>query len=167
MLKKVIPIVLSLCLILGISVMAEKTVGNENIPNTSSERPMRGDFDPSKIPEGFTPPEGAFTPPQSSENDAAAEITAPKANEGATEENPQATENGEEAEQTQNLNSPFDRQKPEEMGGFTGSMQNGNTALKRQTGFLGFVKTYSTPITSVVLLGLAYLFVVFYKRKHY
>ena len=176
MLKKVIPIVLSLCLIFSISVMAENTQGNENIPNTSSERPVRGDFDPSKMPEGFTPPDGDFTPPQNSgeftppqSNESNnVEASVPETNEGVAEENPKGTENGEESGHTQSGNSPFGGQMPEGMGGFPGNMQSGqNAATEQPTGFLGFVKTYSTPITSVVLLGLAYLFVVFYKRKHY
>ena len=186
MLKKVMPVVLSLCLIFSISVMAENTAINENTPNASLERPVRGDFDPSKIPEGdfdpskmpegFTPPEGdftlpqnfgEFTPPQSNESNNV-EASVPETNEGVAEENPKGTENGEESGHTQSGNSPFGGQMPEGMGGFPGNMQSGqNAATEQPTGFLGFVKTYSTPITSVVLLGLAYLFVVFYKRKHY
>lgn len=33
--------------------------------------------------------------------------------------------------------------------------------------FAGFLKEYSTPVTSVVLLALAFVFVIFYKRKRY
>lgn len=172
MLKKVIPIVLSLCLIFSISVMAENTTGNENIPNTSSEKPMheefdsskmpQGDFDSSKMPEGFTPPEGGFAPPKSVENNNA------ETNEVVTEENPQPSENGEESGQTRNGNSPFGGQMPGGMGGFPGNMQN-NQQSQEETPmtFSGFVKTYSTPITSVILLVLAFIFVIFYRRKNY
>ena len=183
MLKKVIPIVVVLCLIFGISAMAENTVGNENMGDTSSERPMRGDFDPSKMPqgdfvppEGFTPPNGEFTPPQnageftppeSSKN--SAEAVTPPANENVTTENQQTQENGEESNRTQGGNQQFGGQMPGGMGGFPGNMQNlnGQTQEEQPKGFLGFVKTYSTPITSVVLLGLAFIFVIFYRRKNY
>ena len=178
MLKKVIPIALSLCLIFSISAMAENTASDENIPNTSSERSIRGnfnsskmpqsDFDPSKMPEGFTPPEGGFTPPQSVENNDNTETSAPETNEGVPEGNPQEMENGEETGQAQNGNSAFGGQMPGGMSGFPGNMQSGqDTATEQSTGFLGFVKTYSTPITSVVLLGLAFIFVIFYRRKNY
>lgn len=35
------------------------------------------------------------------------------------------------------------------------------------SGFSSFLKNYSTPITAVVVLLFAYVFVIFYKRKHY
>ena len=193
MLKKVIPIAIALCLIFSISVMAENTSAatdgtsagaSQQMPQ--GERPSggrgsmppmgempSGDFAP---PEGFTPPDGEFTPPQNAGEFAPpqsneiknTETSAPNTNEGVTEENPKGTENGEESSQNQNGNSPFGGQMPEGMGGFPGNMQSSqNAATEQPTGFLGFVKSYSTPITSVVLLGLAYLFVVFYKRKHY
>jgi len=190
MLKKITPIVLSLCLILGISVTAENTSGNENIPSTSSERSMRGDFDPSRMPqgnfdpsrmpqgnfnpsnmpEGFTSPEGDFTPPQSNESsNTETNVTPTNENEDVTEDNPQTFENGNESDKMQNGNSPFGGQMPGGMGGFPGNMQNAqNVATEEQsTGLWGFVKTYSTPITSVVLLALAFVFVLFYKRKNY
>lgn len=98
MLKKVISIVILICLIFSISVMAENTkaVNNETMPEVSE-------------------------------------------------------------------------QMPEGIGRFSGNMQNPNqnTKTEQETGFLGFVKTYSTPITSVVLLILAFFFVIFYRRKNY
>lgn len=47
-------------------------------------------------------------------------------------------------------------------GQFPGNMQNGQAAEPKS-----FVETYSTPIISMILLALAYVFVIFYKRKHY
>ena len=186
MLKKVIAAALSLCLIFSISVMAVSTV-DETVPDAQQgagergrggmpqrgEMP-RGDFAP---PEGFTPPEGdftppqdwgGFTPPQSTENNNNAETTVPETDEGVTAENPQTTENGEESGMTQGGNSPFGGQMPEGMGGFPGNTQSSQkTQAQQPTGFSGFVKTYSTPITSVILLGLAFIFVIFYRRKNY
>lgn len=50
-----------------------------------------------------------------------------------------------------------------------GDMQDTNQDIhaEQETSFLGFVKTYSTPITSVILLFLAFIFVIFYRRKNY
>ena len=206
MLKKVIPIVVVLCLIFGISAMAENTSavidgsagasqqmpqgerpqggrGNMGMPpsgdmqgrtppNMPNGEMPQGEFTPPEgftLPEGFTPPQnaGEFTSPESSKN--SAEAVTPPANENATTENRQTQENGTESNQTPGRNQQFGGQMPGGMGGFPGNMQNfnGQTQENAPKGFLGFVKTYSTPITSVVLLGLAFIFVIFYRRKNY
>ena len=116
MLKKVIPIVISLCLIFCISVMAE----NEKI-----------------------------VVEETAEN----ETLVNEQNKQNTERNPQ-----------------FEGRIPSGMqSGFPDSMQNNNqqTRETEPMTFWGFVKTYSTPITSVILLALAFIFVVFYRRKNY
>ena len=178
MLKKVIATILSLCVIFSVSVMtvtaASETQRGRGLGEMSpiGQRPS-GDFAP---PEGFIPPEGEFAPPQNSgeftppqgEESSNTETTAPQTDTGATEENQQVPENSKESGQMQGGNSPFGGEMPEGMNGFPGNMQSGqNTAAEQPTGFLGFVKTYSTPITSVVLLGLAFIFVIFYRRKNY
>ncbi len=64
---------------------------------------------------------------------------------------------------------------PENMQGFPGGEQmqrpQGNTdniqAEAEPMTFMGFVKEYQTPVISVVLLLLAFVFVKFYKRKNY
>ena len=174
MLKKVITVVLSLCLIFNISMVTVSAVGEGN---TNGMPPMSemssGDFTP---PEGFTPPDGEFTPPQNAgeftppqaNEGSTPEASAPQADAGVTEENQQTQENGEESNQTQGGNRQFGGQMPGGMGGFSSNMQGSqNTAVDQPMGFLEFVKTYSTPITSVVLLGLAFIFVIFYRRKNY
>ena len=40
-------------------------------------------------------------------------------------------------------------------------------AEKEPMTFGGFIKTNITPIIAVVMLGLAFLFVIFYRRKNY
>ena len=45
--------------------------------------------------------------------------------------------------------------------------QEQNAEEKAENIILTFVKTYSTPIISVVLLAFAFVFVIFYKRKSY
>ena len=110
MLKKVIPIVLMLCLIFSISVMAEKTnaPGEEFAPAVSEPMPQYAEERPQGVRGNMGTP-------------------------------------------------PF------------GNMQNYNqqSQAEQHTGFLGFIKTYSTPITSVILLILAFFFVIFYRRKNY
>ncbi len=63
----------------------------------------------------------------------------------------------------------FGEHMPGGMGGFPGNMQNFNGQAQEEVPmtFLGFVQTYSTPITSVILLALAFVFVIFYRRKNY
>ena len=77
------------------------------------------------------------------------------------------------AENTRALNAPtmpqVSEKMPEGMGSFPGNIQNPNqnTKTEQEIGFWGFVKAYSTPITSVILLALAFIFVIFYRRKNY
>ena len=52
-------------------------------------------------------------------------------------------------------------------GQMNGEAMQESTAGQTDTSFLGFVKTYSTPITAMVLLALAFVFVICYKRKRY
>ena len=170
MLKKVITIVFLLCMIFSISAMAVNAVNETQQEGEWGGMPPMdempsGEFTP---PEGFVPPEngGEFTPPQSSGNNA--EAVNPPANENVTDDNRKTPENSENSGQMQSGNSPFGSQMPEGMNEFFGNMQSSqNTAAEQPAGLLGFIKTYSTPITSVVLLGLAFIFVIFYRRKNY
>ena len=132
MVKKVIVLIFSVCLVLSICVKAE-TTNTENVQSIPAqsqrmpegERIGRGDF-----PEDMAPP---------SERMFDDEIPMPDG--GIFQEG---------------------------QGGIPVSMQNNNnTVAEKETGFLGFIKTYSTPITSVFLLILAFIFVIFYKRKNY
>ena len=195
MLKRIIPIVIVLCLVFGISALAENTndvTDNSDAGETQqipqSERPQggrgnmgmpqdgnmqgrvpgnmpKGEF---TLPEGVTPPNGEFTPPQDNANTDDTKTETPTMDDGASE-NSQTQNNFGWAGQSQGGNRQFGGQMPGGMGGFSGNMQNfnGQTQNVSPKGFWGFVKTYSTPITSVVLLGLAFIFVVFYRRKNY
>ena len=55
------------------------------------------------------------------------------------------------------------------MNGFRGMMPGDNNQAAESTPmtFTGFLKEYQTPIISVILLALAFVFVVFYKKKNY
>lgn len=165
MLKKVITILLSICLIFSISVMTVCAV-NETVPEAqqrAGERPGggRGGMPPTgEMPSGeFGPPQGGFAPPQSNETNNTIEATAPQTDGDTPAEN----------SQTPGENQQFGGQMPRGMGGFPGNMQNFNeqTQEEQPVGFWGFVKTNSTPITSVILLALAFIFVIFYRRKNY
>ena len=113
MIKKILPIILCLILVFGISVSATNTQGDTPTENnqTTEEMPNR-------------------------------------------QERPQGDGRG-------------------NMGGFRGEMppdmteQEQSAEEKVENKILTFVKTYSTPIISVVLLAFAFLFVIFYKRKSY
>lgn len=164
MLKKVITIILSMCLISVIGAMTISAV-NEAVPDASQgagERPNggHGGMPPmGEPPSGdFGPPQGGFVPPQNNDENNS-EITTPETEGNTSAENPQMP----------NGNPQLGGQMPGGMGGFPGNMQNfnGQTQEDAPKGFLGFVKTYSTPITSVILLGLAFVFVIFYRRKNY
>ena len=55
------------------------------------------------------------------------------------------------------------------MNRFPGNMQgsNQNTQAETEAGFMSFVKTNFTPILSVILLFFAFIFVILYKRKKF
>ena len=199
MLKKVIPIVILLCLIFSISVIAENemttsedtvTEVSEQIPQGAEERPqgvrrnmgtppsgdMQGRTSPT-MPNGKTPregmnrgqkPSGEVTPPQNTEfgNTEKVSQSTPAAKETAENETSTDEQNNHNTEEK----SQFEGRMPGGMqGGFPGNMQNNNQHTKdaEPMTFWGFVKTYSTPITSVILLALAFIFVIFYRRKNY
>lgn len=127
MIKKVIPIILSLCLIFSISIMAANTNDNSNTDTTVAAQNMH-------IRNGGTHygEQGSMgTPPQMQNG-----------------EMPQSGIGGGQA--------------PDGMPNNTQ-----NTEAEQSEGFIGVIKTYPTPITSVILLILAFVFVFFYKRKQY
>lgn len=147
MLKKVIPIAIALCLIFSISVMAE---------NTSAVTDGTAAGASQQMPQGERPQGGRANMGMPPGGDM----------QGRT---PPDMPNGEQSGQAQDGNRQFGGQMPGGMGGFPGNVQNfnGQTQEEQPKGFLGFVKTYSTPITSVILLALAFIFVIFYRRKNY
>ena len=206
MLKKVISIIIVLCVVISISVMAE----NENMaiensaPEISEQNPqnpgeppqggrgnmgmppsgdMQGRTQPT-MPNGEMPPEGMnrgqrpsgdFVPPENSGEFTPPQSEFPSPQNNVVNNNTEAT-TPQTAGDTFEENSPipggnqqFGGQMPGGMGGFFGNMQNFNEQNQEEQpkGFWGFAKTYSTPITSVVLLGLAFIFVIFYRRKNY
>lgn len=199
MLKKVIPIVISLCLIFSISVMAENEIPateemvtevSEQISQGAEEQPqgVRGNMGtppsgdmqgrtPPTIPNGKIPregmnrgqkPSGEFTPPQNTDVEKNENVpqSTPKSHE--TTENETSTD--EKSNHNIEENPQFEGRMPGGIqGGFPGNMQSnsGQTQEAEPMTFGSFAKTYSTPITSVILLALAFIFVIFYRRKNY
>ena len=145
------------------SKMPERNFDSSKMPqrNFDSSKMPQGNFDPSKMPQRNTDtsdmPQGGFTPPSNNGGER------PSRN---TNENVPTEGNGNESAWN---GMQFGGEMPQGMGRFPGDImsQDENTPNVEESGFKGFVKKYSTPITSLVLLGLAYLFVIFYKRKHY
>ena len=199
MLKKVIPIVVALCLIFSISVMAENEIpaSEEMVPEVSEQisqgaeeqpqgvrvnmgTPPSGDMQgrtPPTMPNGKIPregmnrgqkPSGEITPPQNAEVDSA--VNVPQSTPAAKETAENATSTDEQNNHDTEENPQFEGRMPGGMqGGFPGNMQNNNQQTKdaEPMTFWGFVKTYSTPIISVILLAVAFIFVIFYRRKNY
>lgn len=120
---------------------------------------------PPAIPEGEMPPaipESEMTPSQDS---GSAEF------ENGQQTQPSDSENIKDTT-TDTTNENSNRMQRGGMGGGMGGMQGNtqkteNTETASQSGILDFIKTYSTPITAVILLALAFVFVIFYKRKTY
>ena len=132
---------------------------NGQMPEGNMQRGQRpqGNFNPPQNQEEFKIPQGETNPDRNSNVNT--NKTTPQTNDNNPSDNPQ----------TQNESQGFRGPMQGGMGGFPGDMQNFNNTTKEEQpkGFLGFLKTYSTPITSVILLGLAFIFVIFYRRKNF
>ena len=189
MIKRIIPIILCLILVFSISVsatnttedtIAENSQATEEFPQRQG-RPQgggRGNMGtppempngemPPELPEGMTPPEmpnGEMPPQMNGQANAENQQQSGQSSSGSNAENGTATE--------ENANSDRIQRGEGNMGGFRGEMPPGmteqeqSTEEKAENKILTFVKTYSTPIISVVLLAFAFVFVIFYKRKSY
>lgn len=187
MLKKIIPIILALCLVFSISAMAEYegAASDNNNSQPMQEMPIQNGERPQDGQQG-TPPEMAngerlqggnrggrmpqdeFAPSQNTEtNNNEVAIPQNENNQDVNdipENNTQNPDDASEQNGQQNRHFPGDMQ-----GGFPGSMQNNNQQNQEAEPmtFGSFMKTYSTPITSVILLALAFVFVIFYKKRNY
>ena len=195
MIKRIIPIILCLILVSSISVsatnttedtIAENSQATEEFPQRQG-RPQgggRGNMGtPPEMPNGEMPPDlpEGMAPPEMQSRENQDEGNVPPQINGQV-----ATENPEQNNQANNDSNADNGAVPKEngnldrvqrgggnMGGFPGQMSPGMTEQEQSTDeisenkILTFVKSYSTPITSIVLLLLAFVFVIFYKRKNY
>lgn len=172
--KRFIPIILCIILALSVCVSGAETEEETSIPAVTEEFPM---------PEGAEPPQmppdgermgggrhGGGQPPQMQGSENAMSTDMGNV-EGSTNE-----------DTTQSDAVPDDAQMQQPSGGrggFGGSgggmgmmpedfQQQGDMATQTGTkSILQFAKEYSTPIISVILLFLAFPFVIFYRKKNY
>ncbi len=189
MMKKIIPILLCFTLLFSVSVFAvnSETETSENTVAVTGEMPQqqsgngqgkgrfgmgnppqRGDMQngdmpsmpPGDMPSGEMPsmPSGEMSPNR---------MTPPQNGESATQDGTQQTPDG-SSDQTF---APRD-----DMKGFSKDFMTENaediedteaTQEQSATGIVNFLQTYSTPITALVLLLLAFIFVMVYKRKRF
>lgn len=183
MIKKILPVILCLCLVFGISAMAVNSTDSTgtDTPAVTEEMPMPGGGGMRGGRGGRGGPQGESA--ESREMPAMPDGGMPRGermapdNGGNTEnKNVQQTQPASEenvsGEATDTTNENTNRMQRGGMGG-QGGMQGNTQSISEtseaqsQGGILGFVKTYSTPILSVILLILAFVFVAFYKRKSY
>ena len=188
MIKKILPIILCLILVFGISVSATNTQGDTPAENSQAteemperqERPQgggRGNMGmPPNMPSGEAPPElpEGMTPPEMPNGEMPPQMNGQANSENQQTGQPSSGSNAENTTATEGNTNPNATQRGKgNMGGFRGEMPPGMTEQEQKTEekaenkILTFVKTYSTPIISVVLLAFAFLFVIFYKRKSY
>ena len=182
MLKKIVIITLSLCLVSGIITTASPSTDTDISAEASQETPMSFGERPQGRPMGTPPqmpdeenfqsqnrsermPQGEFTSSQDNE------IKAPQEN-SASENDGNQDLNNSPQDNSQNINEFPEQGRPfpgNMQGGMPGEMQGSNQQSQETEpmNFQSFVKTYSTPIASVILLALAYVFVIFYKRKRF
>lgn len=136
--------------------------------------------EPPQMPDGEmpTPPDGAFPPapdgttepPQGEESiqsESNGQLQKPEENNTADTASQAADES---ASRPQRGDMPGNMVGQENgFGGMPSDMQANEAVAETDTsgGIVGFLKTYSTPITSVILLALAFVFVLFYKKKQY
>ena len=171
MIKRTIPIILCLILVFGISVSATNIQGDtptensqttEEIPNRQ-ERPQGGGRGNMGMPPEM--PNGEMPPQMNGQANAENQQQSGQSSSGSNAENTMGTEG--------NANPDATQRGKGNMGGFRGEMAPGMTEQEQKTEektenkILIFVKTYSTPIISVVLLAFAFVFVIFYKKKTY
>ncbi len=142
--RKVYFMVLAVCLMAGMPVFAVEPAENPRPP--MQEMPVRGQMPPDGA-RGEMPP---WQMPEATEQ-ASAESMQTEA---------QSVQEGEIAE-----GNPIQRRN-QAMAEMQGGMQSPDVSAE-PSGVLGFLKSYTTPICSVVLLLGAFLFVKLYKRKMY
>ncbi len=163
-------------LLLGVSVSAQREMPQGN-PPSNMEMPQGTPPEGMELPEGVEPPQGMSGNKEGFPG--GEQRQRPQGNTDTTQtENEQPTiEASENAQQPQEQGENQQGQNAETMthpnmnfggGNMPGGFDRNNTQLDTEPmTFMGFVKEYQTPIISVVLLLLAFVFVKLYKRKNY
>lgn len=144
-------------------------------PPNGERPPMPADGEMPQRPEGEAPAEFNGERPQPPRDEAMQQTTGtttgeskePKKDNGTAEETQKTNESG---ETTADKEFEMPQGGMGGRGGFGGMMQQGQNTTETESTpmtFAGFLKEYQTPIISVILLALAFVFVIFYKRKIY
>lgn len=151
MIKKLIPIVLSLSLLFCINASA-----------VENDKPA--DFHASETEEnqgrrGNMPPQDMQSAPEMRH----AENTPPQDN-GVPAQNGENFEIPENNDDNNRNNNEFPPQIP---GNQNNTDENNSQNENTPNTFSDFMKSYSTPVTSVILLIFAFVFVIYYKKNQY
>ncbi len=143
-------------LLLGVSVSAER------------------EMPPSNPPEGFempqdTPPDGMELPKDMQGFPSSGQEQKKEENTDNTQTEQPTNKTGENGENQQGQKAEAGQPNMDFGGGnMPGGFKFGGTQTEAEPmTFMGFVKEYQTPIISVALLLLAFVFVKLYKRKNY
>lgn len=185
MLKKLIVAICLMCFAFSFSVFAENqnTVSEQTSPQAALGNPNENMIAPPSEANGEMPsrnvnrgerPTENFNPSQNEGRfgRARGDFVPPQGDFVPLQQNDVNKTESTDTNQDKNFQMPggnqqFGGQMPEGMGRNPFDMQNQNTETEQEKGFWGFVKTNITPIISVILLALAFVFVIFYKRKNY
>lgn len=180
--KKIIPVIMCFILALSICVSATETTtpaAEENASAAMEEMPRGGGRMGGRGPGG-----GGGQPPQMPNGEMPQmpeEMTPTEMPNGEMPQPPEMAEGAADGTR-ENMadNAPADSANNDDgttedsRGGFGGGMIMGETQetedmtiQSESTGIIGFMKEYSTPIISVILLAFAFVFVIFYKRRNY
>lgn len=132
------------------------------MPQGAPEMPQRD----TALPEGQPQEEnhaGQAMPVRPEDNKQSGEVQPGQTAENNSENNQESREQLDEA-----AAEPENEQRPDGFGeGNEFPNRDRRGEEQQEAGFFGFVKSYATPIFSVFLLAVAFVFVVLYKRREY
>ena len=173
MVKKILICGMCLMLSLGVSVSAANEMP-QGSPPSNMEMPQGTPPEGMELPEGVEPPEDMQgfpggeqgQRPQGNTEDTQTKNGQPTDETGENAQQPQGQDGNQQQEQNAEAMTPPNM----DFGGgnMPGGFGRNNTQVETEPmTFMGFVKEYQTPIISVVLLLLAFVFIKLYKRKNY
>ncbi len=177
MVKKILICGMCLILLLGVSVSAQREMPQGN-PPSGMQRPQGTPPEGMELPEGVELPQGMpgnregfpggeqGQKTQENTDNTQLDTEQPTGKSGENTSQPQGQDANGEVSQNQNDNQMTPPNMDFDGGNMPGGFDGNNMQAESMT-FTGFVKEYQTPIISVVLLILAFVFVKLYKRKNY
>lgn len=170
MVKKCIILLLAASLAFCLCVFAENTEnGGDFSYQPASEDFQRGEGKPERDGKNMPPDgemrgeRGDFTPPSGDMPFSREDSVEGELGENTEKNEPSGNFKGD----GENAQAPDFAEQENERPAFGFSEADENDETSEESTVLGFVKNYSSPLISVAALILAFLFVVFYKRKMY